>query len=76
MTSREYQHVIALIDEALQVQSTSKDRVGDISFRADLGRNRGKAAREMQKASLRERGESTEFPPLELRGNVALLHKV
>jgi hypothetical protein len=54
MTSREYKSVIACLDEALNVPSTSLNRVGDVSFRADLVRTRAKAAQEMVKAGARE----------------------
>lgn len=54
MTSTEYHNIIVFIDKALGVSSTSADRVGDLSFRADLMRVRGKAEQEMTKAAGRE----------------------
>ena len=68
MTSREYGNIIALLDEALRVPSTSPDRVGDVSFHADLARTRGKAVQEMAKASLRESGGPKDLPSLALQG--------
>ncbi len=68
MTSREYQRIIDLLDEALKVPSTSTDRVGDISFRADLGRTRSKAVQEKLKAAIREHDEPKGLPSLALHG--------
>jgi hypothetical protein len=54
MTAAEYKQVIVHLDQGLSVVSTSPDRVGDMSFRADLARVREKAVQEMNKARARE----------------------
>jgi hypothetical protein len=65
MTSNEYQAVIVCLDDAIKVQSTSPDRVGDVSFHADLIRTRSKAVQEMLKARAREQAGAPEPVPVE-----------